>query len=190
MHDIGNPPFRHFGEAAINHWFNNNLASVTPERCKQPNSGIGVVIQKPAHDICSFEGNAQGIRIIHSLQLLNLTYSQSAGILKYTRPAGLDKKEIPQNKNYLMKKVGYYYSEKNFVEALQTALEIQPYCRHPASYIMEATNDISYCLADIEDAVEKDIISTELLCQKLKSHYTKVLINLTINNSPTSRLCK
>ncbi|WP_058374698.1 dGTPase [Pseudoalteromonas translucida] len=182
MHDIGNPPFGHFGEAAINHWFNNNLASVTPERCKQPNSGIGVVFKSLAHDICSFEGNAQGIRIIHSLQLLNLTYSQSAGILKYTRPAALDKKEIPQNKSYLMKKVGYYYSEKNFVEALQTELEIQPYCRHPASYIMEAADDISYCIADIEDAVEKDIISTELLCQKLKSHYTKVLINLTIDD--------
>jgi len=183
MHDIGNPPFGHFGEAAINHWFNTNLASVTPERCREPNTGIGVIFKHLAQDICNFEGNAQGIRIIHSLQTLNLTYSQSAGILKYTRPAGLDVKDIPQNKNYLMKKVGYYYSEKAFIEALQNELTIEPYCRHPASYIMEAADDISYCLADIEDAVEKGIITIELLCTVLKNHYQKVLINLTIDDT-------
>ncbi|AZN34886.1 dGTPase [Pseudoalteromonas sp. Xi13] len=183
MHDIGNPPFGHFGEAAINHWFNNNLASVTPTRCQEQNTGIGVIFKHLAHDICNFEGNAQGIRIIHSLLGLNLTYCQSAGILKYTRPAGLNPKDIPQNKNYLMKKVGYYYSEKTFVEALQNELVIEPYCRHPASYIMEAADDISYCLADIEDAVEKDIITTELLCQQLKSEYKKALINLTIDDT-------
>ncbi len=183
MHDIGNPPFGHFGEAAINHWFNNNLASVTPTRCQEPNTGIGVIFKHLAHDICNFEGNAQGIRIIHSLLGLNLTYCQSAGILKYTRPAGLNPKDIPQNKSYLMKKVGYYYSEKTFVEALQNELIIEPYCRHPASYIMEAADDISYCLADIEDAVEKDIITTELLCQQLKSEYKKALINLTIDDT-------
>ena len=183
MHDIGNPPFGHFGEAAINHWFNTNLTSVTPERCREPNTGIGVIFKHLAQDICNFEGNAQGIRIIHSLQTLNLTYSQSAGILKYTRPAGLDVKDIPQNKNYLMKKVGYYYSEKAFIEALQNELTIEPYCRHPASYIMEAADDISYCLADIEDAVEKGIITIELLCTVLKNHYQKVLINLTIDDT-------
>ena len=183
MHDIGNPPFGHLGEAAINHWFNTNLASVTPERCREPNTGIGVIFKHLAQDICNFEGNAQGIRIIHSLQTLNLTYSQSAGILKYTRPAGLDVKDIPQNKNYLMKKVGYYYSEKAFIEALQNELTIEPYCRHPASYIMEAADDISYCLADIEDAVEKGIITIELLCTVLKNHYQKVLINLTIDDT-------
>jgi len=48
---------------------------------------------------------------------------------------------------------------------------------------MEAADDISYCLADIEDAVEKDIISTEQLCQALKSHYKKALINLTIDDT-------
>jgi dGTPase len=183
MHDIGNPPFGHFGEAAINHWFRAHMASITPARCKQAHSGIGVIFKSLAHDICQFEGNAQGIRIIHSLQALNLTYCQSASILKYTRPAGLDSKDIPANKNYLMKKVGYYYSEKAFIEALQTELDMQPYCRHPASYIMEAADDISYCLADIEDAVEKDIITVELLCTKLKSHYTKALINLTLDDS-------
>ncbi|MFY8325168.1 dGTPase [Pseudoalteromonas sp. ZZD1] len=182
MHDIGNPPFGHFGEAAINHWFSDNLTNLTPERCADPHTGIGVVFKHLAHDIINFEGNAQGIRIVHSLLGLNLTYCQTAGILKYTRPASMKHSDIPTNKNYLMKKVGFYYSEKNFVESLQKELEIEPHCRHPASYIMEAADDISYCLADIEDAVEKGIISVDTLCDKLKTHYKKVLINLTIND--------
>ena len=183
MHDIGNPPFGHFGEAAINKWFQAHLASVAPERCQTPNTGINVIFKHLIEDIQNFEGNAQGIRIVHSLLSLNLTYSQTAGILKYTRPASMAKKDSPKNKNYLMKKVGYYFSEKPFIEALQNELEINQYCRHPASYIMEAADDISYCLADIEDAVEKGIISVELLCDKLKHQYKRTLINLTIDDT-------
>lgn len=183
MHDIGNPPFGHFGEAAINQWFQTHLDSITPERCKTPNTGISVIFKHLRDDIQNFEGNAQGIRIVHSLLSLNLTFSQTAGILKYTRPASMAKAASPQDKNYLMKKVGYYFSEKPFIEALQNELEINQYCRHPASYIMEAADDISYCLADIEDAVEKDIISVESLCEKLKQQYKRTLINLTIDDN-------
>eukprot|EP00487_Bulimina_marginata_P010178 TRINITY_DN498_c0_g1_i3.p1 TRINITY_DN498_c0_g1~~TRINITY_DN498_c0_g1_i3.p1 ORF type:complete len:201 (-),score=13.83 TRINITY_DN498_c0_g1_i3:46-648(-) len=89
MHDIGNPPFGHFGEAAINKWFEMHLASVTPERCQTPHTGINVIFKHLSEDIKSFEGNAQGIRIVHSLLGLNLTYCQTAGILKYTRPANI-----------------------------------------------------------------------------------------------------
>ncbi|WP_404343476.1 dGTPase [Pseudoalteromonas mariniglutinosa] len=183
MHDIGNPPFGHFGEAAINHWFSKHLESVTPERCQTEHTSINFIFKQLANDIKNFEGNAQGIRIVHSLLSLNLTYSQTASILKYTRPASMAAKEIASDKNYLMKKVGYYFSEKPFIEALQTELEIQPYCRHPASYIMEAADDISYCIADIEDAVEKGIISVDTLCEKLKAQYQRTLTNLTIDDS-------
>lgn len=183
MHDIGNPPFGHFGEAAINKWFRSHLTSVTPERCQTPNTGINVIFKHLIEDIQNFEGNAQGIRIVHSLLSLNLTYSQTAGILKYTRPASMAKQDSPKDKNYLMKKVGYYFSEKPFIETLQNELEINQYCRHPASYIMEAADDISYCLADIEDAVEKGIISVELLCDKLKHQFKRTLINLTIDDT-------
>jgi dGTP triphosphohydrolase len=34
-----------------------------------------------------FEGNAQGIRLVHTLMRMNLTWAQVGCILKYTRPA-------------------------------------------------------------------------------------------------------
>ncbi|STT84157.1 deoxyguanosinetriphosphate triphosphohydrolase [Klebsiella pneumoniae] len=42
---------------------------------------------KCARDLCSFEGNAQGIRLVHTLMRMNLTWAQVGCILKYTRPA-------------------------------------------------------------------------------------------------------
>ena len=160
MHDIGNPPFGHFGEAAINDWFKANINDLVD---KAESFDLHQVYSDIRTDLIHFEGNAQAIRLISSLLKLNLTYTQAAAILKYTRPASLDKTAVPLDKSYLMKKPGYYLSEQKYVEALQSSLQMAPGCRHPLSYIMEAADDISYCYADIEDAVEKHILSVEQL---------------------------
>ncbi|MBK7764478.1 MAG: hypothetical protein IPI46_14250 [Bacteroidetes bacterium] len=39
--------------------------------------------------------------------------------------------------------------------------------RFPLAYIMEAADDISYCLSDIEDGVEKQIITSPYFFDKL-----------------------
>ncbi|WP_417763073.1 dGTPase [Shewanella sp.] len=165
MHDVGNPPFGHFGEAAISDWFSQQL----------PLFANDFVNQNPKlyQDISHFEGNAQGIRLMYSLLNLNLTYSQIAGILKYTRAGDEPKPDASNNKSYLMKKVGYYASERAFVQQLWQQLKIPVGNRHPASYVMEAADDISYCLADIEDAVEKGIISLSALQQALMAEYAQ-----------------
>jgi dGTPase len=178
MHDICNPPFGHFGEQAINQWFISQLKDLACSvNSAQPN--LSVFQQRPelAQDLEQFEGNAQAIRLVHSLLNLNLTYSQAAGILKYTRPGILPKRDIPKEKNYLMKKVGFYYSETDYIEALRSSLAIAPGCRHPVSYIMEAADDISYCLADIEDAVEKGLITTQQLSALLVDTFRDVLVD-------------
>ncbi|MBM9539039.1 hypothetical protein JWG43_18380, partial [Desulfobulbus alkaliphilus] len=36
---------------------------------------------------------------------------------------------------------------------------LAPGCRHPLVYIMEAADDISYCIADLEDAVDRRILN-------------------------------
>lgn len=65
------------------------------------------------------------------------------------------------------KKPGYYLSEEAYIERLRKELSLTPNGRFPLTWIMEAADDISYCVADLEDAVEKRIFSVEELYQHL-----------------------
>jgi len=171
LHDVGNPPFGHFGEEAIKNWFCENLN--ISSRSIGNNSSL--LNEELSRDICNFEGNAQAIRLIQSLLRLNLTYSQVAGVLKYTR-CGTEEKPVKTDPlNYLKKKVGYYFSEKKYIESLYDSQELKLGHRHFSSYIMEAADDISYCIADIEDSVEKGILDIEKLKQVLNSEFVDVL---------------
>lgn len=179
MHDIGNPPFGHFGEAAINQWFTTRLGinkdSSYPilninESDAQSLKSLKLKIRQ---DLSNFEGNAQAIRLVHTILRLNLTYSQIASILKYSKPAYWSN-DIPDEFSYLMKKPGYYLSEESFVNELSQQLDIQPFHRYPLTYIMEAADDISYCIADLEDAVEKKILTVQQLYHYLKEAWGPV----------------
>ena len=180
MHDIGNPPFGHFGEAAINDWFKQRLfpsdaisQPLSDDRCvvrdlclREGEDSLNDLRRKVRQDLCHFEGNAQGIRLVHSLMRMNLTWAQVGCILKYTRPARWTG-ETPATQIYLMKKPGYYLSEEAYIARLRKELSLTPNGRFPLTWIMEAADDISYCVADLEDAVEKRIFSVEELYQHL-----------------------
>lgn len=169
MHDIGNPPFGHFGEAAISDWFATH-APALPVFADKPKQSAPLLT-----DLAQFEGNAQGIRILTSLQRLNLTYAQTACVFKYTRAASVenpktedDKKKLP----YEQKKPGFYESERAFVEEMKAALNMADGARYPLAYLMEAADDIAYCLADIEDGVDKGLLSVDTLIELLKSEFS------------------
>lgn len=63
---------------------------------------LNILRGKVRIDLCNFEGNAQAIRLIHTLLRLNLTYAQIACVFKYTRPAYWTG-EKPKQYSYLMK---------------------------------------------------------------------------------------
>lgn len=170
MHDVGNPSFGHFGEEAIKQWFHDHIEELFN---RDDIHDLHTDLAPLKQDIGSFEGNAQALRIIHSLQTLNLTYTQMSGIIKYTRRADQDKPKEEENdpQSYLKKKVGFYLSEVPIIKSINETLIIQDGCRSPFAYVMEAADDISYCIADIEDAVEKGILKFDELLDKLKEEF-------------------
>ena len=78
IHDIGNPPFGHFGELAIREWFEQNLDKIEFKGRKVTE----VLTEQMREDLYHFEGNAQAFRLVTKLHYLvdergmNLTYRQ------------------------------------------------------------------------------------------------------------------
>lgn len=171
MHDVGNPPFGHFGEDTMIKWFQKHIDRLfSPFSVSNTEEALTAIKQ----DICNFEGNAQAIRLVHTILGLNLTYSQISGIMKYTRRGDLAKPQDTAPQSYLQKKVGFYLSEVPIIGEIQQNLKISEGCRSPFAYVMEAADDISYGVADIEDAIEKDILSVDQLPKLLMAEYHKI----------------
>ena len=172
LHDIGNPPFGHFAEQTINKWINDNALPLFDKLAV--NSKEVKELQKILkEDMCNYDGNAQAIRVITKLQRLNLSYTQILSVLKYTRGAYEPKPNKGEALDYLMKKPGFYYSEKDFIHKIQNTLEVKSGHRFALTYIMEAADDISYLTADLEDSVEKGILSLDEVYELIKSECEK-----------------
>ncbi len=171
LHDIGNPPFGHFAEQTINKWMKNNAVPLldTFETNSKETQELKECLQQ---DICNYDGNAQAIRVITKLQRLNLSYTQILSVLKYTRGA-FESKSKDETLDYLKKKPGFYYSEKVLIEKIQEKLQVKSGHRFPITYIMEAADDISYLTADLEDSVEKGILSLDDVYHLIKSECEK-----------------
>ncbi|AMO55726.1 hypothetical protein GZ77_08685 [Endozoicomonas montiporae] len=163
LHDVGNPPFGHFGEAAISRWMEDHAEQSHDQSLQRTSNPESLFKTTLLPDLCVFEGNAQGLRIIHHLQDLNLTYSQMAALIKYTRPPCEPAPEQGEAFTYRKKKPGFYYSETTLIQQMQQHLHIDDGCRFPLVYIMEAADDIAYCIADLEDALDKGILSLKEL---------------------------
>lgn len=153
LHDIGNPPFGHYGETTIRDWFAVNLSRIefngqTLDRLLTP--------QMQA-DFLHFEGNAQALRLLTKLHFLvdehgmNLTIPTLATLIKYPqRSTEVD----PKHEDISRRKMGYFFAEE---ELFNRICEVSGTGdrRHPLTYILEAADDISYRTADIEDAYKK-----------------------------------
>ncbi|MDL2260426.1 dNTP triphosphohydrolase, partial [Deltaproteobacteria bacterium OttesenSCG-928-K17] len=139
VHDLGNPPFGHYGEDVIKAWF--------------ANPGNAPQLQGPGrNDFIFYDGNAQTIRILTRLQFLkdrhgiNFCYGTLAALMKYPWDSS---DEMAASR----KKFGFFQSEKALCRKVME--ETGLIGRHPATWLLEAADDISYLFADLEDAVKK-----------------------------------
>ncbi len=156
IHGIGNPPFGHFCEAAIQGWARNILPQLPAIEISQ-NPNFPLLMS----DFEEFDGNPQGFRTITRLHTerdefsLNLTYATLLCALKYSRAAG------EERDNGILKKAGYFQTEKPLVEKMYSEVNLELHHRYPLTYIMEAADDIAYCLSDISDGIEKRILTEQ-----------------------------
>ncbi|MDD7517694.1 deoxyguanosinetriphosphate triphosphohydrolase [Ruminococcus flavefaciens] len=171
IHDIGNPPFGHFGEDYVRDWFGKNL-----HRLEFRGKRIDEILsEQMLCDLYHFEGNAQALRLLTKLHFLvdgngmNLTYTLLNTIIKYPVPStGINKK----SGNIKDKKMGYYYADKDIFEDIVNSTGAVN-CRHPLAFILEAADDIAYKTADIEDAVKKGFVRYDQLIYDLKDMYAE-----------------
>lgn len=165
VHDIGNPPFGHFGEFTIREWFKDNLPTL--EYKGKPVENL--LSEQMKGDFLNFEGNAQALRVLTKLHFLidehgmNLTFALLNTIIKYPVPStGINKR----SGNIKDKKMGYYFSEQQLFERITSATGAAN-CRYPLTFLLEAADDIAYKTADIEDAVRKGMLTYKSLLSEL-----------------------
>jgi len=147
VHDLGNPPFGHFGEEAIKKFFKEYF-----EKNKKT-----TLSDLEKADFENFDGNVQTLRILSKLYYFgdefgyNLNYSSLASIIKYPSNS------LEGNKNptteIAKKKFGYFVTETETYKKINDHLKLSNR-RHPVVYLLEAADDIAYSAADIEDGVK------------------------------------
>jgi dGTPase len=153
IHDIGNPPFGHAGELAIKTWFQkrfNDSETFLPS--------LGGTSSQMVQDFFTFEGNAQGIRIVSNTFILvdryglNFTAGTLSAALKYiARSNDLDESAHEKSKP------GFFASENEIIETVRTKTGTRD-CRHPVTYLVEAADDMVYCSVDIEDGIRRGTV--------------------------------
>lgn len=161
VHDIGNPPFGHYGEKTIQKYFKNKFND------KKFNYKIE---EKQKLDFVEFDGNAEGFRILTKLQYLgdlyglNLTCATLAAYLKYPNIGKIAQDQTSEYEQNISKhKHGVFTSESDIFNAIIEKCNLRvsedKIKRHPLAFLMEAADTICYRAMDIEDAFKLGWIS-------------------------------
>jgi len=180
-HDLGNPPFGHQGETAMRAWFKSRPhlfgegepppgdTETLTEHHGRVEAGQALTPAMKA-DFRAFEGNAQMLRLVTKLQSstnghgLNLTCASLSTLMKYVVPS-----DRIDDANFSGRgKVGYFASEAATVAAIREHTGLMGEVRHPLTYILEACDDLCYCVVDTEDAVKKGLVSFQDLIGHLE----------------------
>ena len=152
-HDLGNPPFGHFGERAFSTYFSEGKGLALKEQ----------LTEAQWNDLTHFEGNANAFRLLtHQFEGRRkggfvLTYPTLASIVKYPWSSSATQKKS---------KFGFFTTEVESFQKIADELGIKckstaplVYARHPLVYLVEAADDICYEIMDIEDSFKLKLLS-------------------------------
>ena len=181
-HDIGNPPFGHSGEKAIGEFF----------QFKKGTAIKHLLTEAEYADLCSFEGNANGFRILNETRLgveggLRLTYATLGAFTKYPK----ESLPVRPTDRIADKKYGFFQGDKKFFKEVAETLGLKSnsvngelrYARHPLAFLVEAADDICYTIIDFEDGINLGLISEDVALE-----YLGGIISDKINTHKYSKL--
>jgi len=150
-HDLGNPPFGHVGERAIQEYFEHSA----------PNGLMDPLNERERRDLLHFEGNAQAFRILTRLEQprrgdgLGLTHATLGAFMKYPCTSDATGRK---GAGRSAKKHGLMVQELPAWERAAAALGLERrvsgtdhWPRHPLAFLTEAADDVAYLLLDLED---------------------------------------
>lgn len=179
-HDMGNPPFGHSGERAIQSYYAEGEGRAIKERLPE----------NVWRDITRFDGNANTFRLLtHPFQGhrdggFTMTYSTLAACVKYPHAAyfaspkpkfGFFTPEIP---------VFARIADELGLPVIEENEGYMRYARHPLVYLVEAADDICYEVMDIEDASKLHVISVEKAHELLLSFFEPAVRDQLISSYP------
>jgi deoxyguanosinetriphosphate triphosphohydrolase, putative len=176
-HDLGNPPFGHSGEEAIQSWARRRLRAPEADEL-QPEIKFGTRRRNAASipmtaaeiaDFHYFEGNAQGFRILVRTLVrtrrggMRPTLATLGSMTKYPRPSFQPGKQFSSN-IVSEKKPGYFQHDRAMALKAFGLLGLRQespgtFSRHPLAFLTEAADDICYATADLEDAFKLGILT-------------------------------
>lgn len=171
LHDVGNPPFGHAGEKAIQDWFmrklteNRALAALFVD---QSDPDAGTVFLPVAQDFIQFDGNAQMMRLATRLQVLsarhglNLTYGTLSAACKYVVAARDTRSDVHERS-----KPGFFETERELICRVQHETGTGE-SRNPIAYLVEAADDIVNVCIDLEDGVRKRVFRWQEMIEELE----------------------
>lgn len=157
-HDMGNPPFGHSGEKAIQSFFEEGKGNFLRDRLRP----------EVWSDITRFEGNANAFRLLaHRFKGRRdggfvMTYSTLASIVKYPY-SSIYVGDKHGKFGFFSTEAGIYRKIADELGLLRISKDGEPlkYARHPLVYLVEAADDICYEIMDIEDAHKLKIVTFE-----------------------------
>lgn len=184
IHDIGNPPFGHFGETVIQEYFRDLF--------NRPNNQFRLT-ESQRRDFEHFDGNAQGLRVLTKLQNLNdcfglnLTCTTLASCLKYPNFGPIDKSILET------KKVGIFQSEIGHARIIAEhcgLIQGDRIIRHPLCYLVEAADSICYLTMDLEDGFKKGLYTLRMLKETIGDDFPEIVTYLAEEIPESAKITK